>query len=78
MKTYCSTRCRLAIRSFQQIDGVYFDASNKAAPLVCCVTIRVILVLSIMANWLAWIIDVEGAFLKDRFYDIEQMFMTFP
>jgi hypothetical protein len=61
------TRCHLAIRGFQQIDGVHFDASDKAAPVVCDVTIRVMLILAIMANWLAWIVDVEGAFLQGRF-----------
>jgi hypothetical protein len=53
LKADGSTRCRLAIRGFQQIDGVYFDASDKAAPVVCDVTIRVVLILAIMANWLA-------------------------
>jgi hypothetical protein len=39
LKADGSTRCRLAIRGFQQIDGVCFDASDKAAPVVCDVTI---------------------------------------
>jgi hypothetical protein len=59
-----STRCRLAIRGFQQIDGVHFDASDKAAPVVCDVTIRVVLILAIMANWLAWIVDVDNKILE--------------
>jgi hypothetical protein len=50
LKADSSTRCRLAIRGFQQINGVYFDASDKAAPIVCDVTIRVVLILAIMAN----------------------------
>jgi hypothetical protein len=58
------THCPLAIWGFQQIDGVHFDASDKAAPVVCNVTIRVMLILAIMASWLAWIADVEGAFLQ--------------
>jgi hypothetical protein len=41
------TRCRLAIRGLQQIDGVHVDASDKAAPVVCDVTIRVMLILAI-------------------------------
>jgi hypothetical protein len=39
---------------------MHFDASNKAAPVVCDVTIRVVLILAIMANWLVWSVDVEG------------------
>jgi hypothetical protein len=62
LKADGSTRCRLAIRGFQQIDGVHFNASDRAAPVVCDVMIRVMLILAIMANWLAWIVDVEGAF----------------
>jgi hypothetical protein len=46
-------RCHLAIRGFQAIDRVHFDASDKAAPVVCDVTIRAMLILAIMANWLA-------------------------
>jgi hypothetical protein len=72
------TRCRLAIRGFQQIDGVHSDASDKAAPVVCDVTIRVMLILAIMANRLAWIVDVEGAFLQGRFQNVEQIFMKIP
>jgi hypothetical protein len=72
------TRCRLAIRGFQQIDGVHFDASDKAAPVVCDVTIREILILAIIANWLAWIVNVEGVFLQGRFQNGEQIFMKIP
>jgi hypothetical protein len=72
------TCCRLAIRGFHQIDGVHFDASDKAAPVVCDVTIRVMLILAIMANWLAWIVDVKGAFLQGRFQNGEQIFMKIP
>jgi hypothetical protein len=75
LKAYGSTCCRLAIRGFQQIDGVHFDATNKAAPVVCDVTIRVVLILAIVANWLAWIVDVEGAFLQGQFQNGEQIFM---
>jgi hypothetical protein len=32
---------------------VHFDASDKAAPVVCDVTVREVLILAIMANWLA-------------------------
>jgi hypothetical protein len=78
LKADDSTRCRLAIRGFQQIDGVHFDASDKAAPVVCDVTIRVVLILAIMANWLAWIVDVEGAFLQGGFQNGELIFMKIP
>jgi hypothetical protein len=72
------TRCRLAIRGSQQIDGVHFDASDKAAPVVCDVTIRVMLILAIIANWLAWIVDVEGVLLQGRFQNGKQIFMKIP
>jgi hypothetical protein len=78
LKADGSTCCRLAIRGFQQIDGVHFDASDKAAPVICDVTIRVVLMLAIMANWLAWIVDVEGAFLQGRFQNSELIFMKIP
>jgi hypothetical protein len=78
LKADGSTRCHLAIRGFQQIDGVHFDASDKAATFVCDVTIRVVLIVAIMANWLAWIVDVEGAFLQGQFQNGEQIFMKIP
>jgi hypothetical protein len=64
LKADGSIRCRLAIRGFQQIDGVHFDASDKADPVFCDVTIRVMLILAIMANWLAWIVDVRTTRLQ--------------
>jgi hypothetical protein len=78
LKADGSTRCQLAILGFQQIDGVRFDASDKAAPVVCDVTIRVVLILAIIANWLAWIVDVEGTFLQGRFQNGELIFMKIP
>jgi hypothetical protein len=57
---------------------VHFDASDKAAPVVCVVTIRAMLILAIMANWPAWIVDVEGAFLQGRFQNDELIFMKIP
>jgi hypothetical protein len=57
---------------------VHFDASSKAAPVVCDVTIRMVLILAIMANWQAGIVDVEGAFLQGRFQNGEQILMKIP
>ena len=54
---------------------MHFDASDKAALVFCDVTIIVMLMLSIISNWLARIVDVEGAFLKASFQNREQICM---
>jgi hypothetical protein len=78
MKADGLTCCWLAIRGFQKFNGVHFDASNKEARVVYNVLIQLMLILAIMANWLARIVDVDGAFLQGRFQNGKQIFMEIP
>ena len=55
-------RARIYARGFEQIDGQHYDENDKAAPVVNEMTIRMFVVLIIMANWCAQIIDVKGPF----------------
>ncbi len=41
-------------------------------------TIRIVLVLMVMGNMMAHIVDVKGAFLHGEFEDGENVYMTIP
>jgi hypothetical protein len=41
-------------------------------------TIRIVFVLMIMANWTAHVLDVRGAFLKGDFGDGEPLYLHVP
>ena len=41
-------------------------------------TIRIVLVLMLLANWIPIIYDVKGAFLKGTFEDGKEVFMEMP
>ena len=64
-------RCRMTTRGFKQTDGVHYDSTDVAAPVICDITIQICMILCIMANWLAWIVDVEGELLQGSFQNGE-------
>jgi hypothetical protein len=64
-------RARLNGRGFEQVPGIHYDPKSLAAPVVSLMTIRIVFVLMIMANWTAHVLDVRGAFLKGDFGDGE-------
>ena len=41
-------------------------------------TIRIVLVLMLLADWMARIYDIKGMFLKGKFEDGEEIFMEVP
>ena len=57
----------MAARGFKQIDGVNYNSTDVSAPIICDITIGICFILYIIANWLAWIVDVEGVFLQGMF-----------
>jgi hypothetical protein len=58
--TYCA---RMNARGYEQVDGKHYDKMTKAAPVANVITIRMILVLIVMASWATLVIDINGAFL---------------
>jgi hypothetical protein len=56
-------RAHITARGYEQIDGEHYDEDGKASPVVDDMTIRMILVLIIMAQWTAQIVDVQAALL---------------
>jgi len=78
LKPNGDVRCRVAARGFRQKDGLNYDATDTSAPVICDISIRVALILMCMADWLPWIVDVEGAFLNGMFQNGERIFMKVP
>ena len=62
LKSNGRKRGRLNARGFKQVDGESLDSSSIHAPVTNNVTIRVFLVVMLLADWVAHIVDVKGAF----------------
>jgi len=71
-------RARLNARGYEQVDGIHYDENTKSAPVTNEMTIRMVLILLVMARWHAEILDVQGAFLKGRFENGEKIYMDVP
>lgn len=71
-------RARLAARGFEQQEGIHYDSTNTSSPVVNDITIRVFLILAIMAKWHVEVVDVKGAFLHGEFEDGEIIHMEIP
>ena len=68
-------RARVTARGFEQIDGEHYDEDDKAAPVVSDITIRVMLVIMIMAGFTGHIMDVKGAFLLGEYDPKQKMYL---
>jgi hypothetical protein len=72
-------RGRLVARGYEQIDGVHYDSSSKAAPVIIDMTIRIVLILCCLARWRADVEDVVGAFLNGEFEaNLPPIYMKVP
>ena len=66
-------RSRINMRGYEQEENVHYDPSSTAAPVTNDVTIRMMLTLALMAGWIGYIVDVNGAFLHGEFENGEQI-----
>ena len=71
-------RARMVARGFEQIDGEHYDQNDTSSPVVSEITIRVVLVLMLMAGYYAEVIDVCGAFLLGSFDPQHKMWIEVP
>ena len=55
--TYCA---RLNVRGFQKVEGVHYDAEYIASPVTNDISIRIVMVLTLMAGWISNIVGVKG------------------
>ena len=67
LKSNGKKRGRLNARGFKQVDGESYDSSSIHAPVTKNGTIRVFLVLMLLAGWVAHTVDVKGSFLHEEF-----------
>ena len=72
-------RARLNVRGFQQVEGVHYDAADIASPVTNDMSIRIVMVLTLMAGWIAKVVDVKGSFLHGGFNEgTEPVYMAVP
>ena len=71
-------RARLVARGYEQEDGQHYKSDETAAPVVNDMTIRIVLILMIMAKFCAELVDVRGAFLLGEFGQEERLYMEIP
>jgi Reverse transcriptase (RNA-dependent DNA polymerase) len=50
-------------RRYEQVNGIHYDEDTKASPVVNKATILITFVLMLLAGWVGYIVDVNGAFL---------------
>ena len=67
LKNNWTKRGRFIVRGFKQVDGQSYDSVNIHASITNNVTVRLVLVLMLMAGLVAHIVDVKGAFLHGKF-----------
>jgi hypothetical protein len=56
-------RARVNGRGYEQVDGEHYDEDSIASPTVNITSFRIVLVLMLMMNGYAHLVDVNGAFL---------------
>jgi hypothetical protein len=71
-------RARINARGYEQIDGEHYDSHAISSPVTNDVTIRIVLVLMLMAGWVGELLDVKGAFLHGDFEDGRNVYMEVP
>jgi hypothetical protein len=60
------------------LDGVHYSGSSIYSPVTNSITIRIMLVLMLLAGWIGHLTNVHGAFLLDTFTDGEEIHMEVP
>ena len=70
---------RLNARGFQKVEGVHYNAADISSPVTNDMSIRIVMVLTLMAGWVAKVVDVKGEFLHGGFNEgTEPVYMAVP
>ena len=72
-KTNGTYRDRLNTRGFQQVERVHYDAADIASTVTNNMSIRIVMVLTLTAGWIAEVVDVKGAFLHGEFVEVTEL-----
>ena len=57
---------RMNARGFQQVEGQHYDGTTISSPVTNLATIRIVLMLMIMASMLAHVVGCQGSILTWR------------
>ena len=72
-------RARLAARGFKQEEGKNYLNDDKSSPVITDMSITIVMVFCILADWSIRITDVEGVFLHGSFQNKnEKVFSQVP
>ena len=72
-------RARINGRGYEQIDGQHYDGSSIHAPVTNDCSVRIVMVLALMARWHGHIVDVKGGFLNGHLdHEKEKMYLGIP
>ena len=66
---------RLNARGFEEIEGEYYGLNHVSSPVTNEVTIRIVLMLIIMADWASYLADINEVFLLGNFENREELFL---
>ncbi len=69
---------RINMRGFKQVEGQHYDGTTISSPVTNSATIRIVLVLMVMADMIAHMVDVKWAFLHGEFEDSKKIHMKIP
>ena len=70
---------RLNARGFHKVEGVHYDTTKISSPVTNNMSIRILMMLTLMAGWIANIADVKGEFLHEEFDEGNgPVYMAFP
>ena len=60
---------------FKQIEGVYYNKDDIATPVTNKVTIRVVIVITLVLQLYSGLLDMKGAFLQGEFESKEKTYI---
>ncbi len=69
---------RINARRFKQVEGQHYNGMTISSPVTNSATIRIVLVLMVMADMIAHVVDVKGALLHGEFKDGKKIHMKIP
>eukprot|EP00957_Ditylum_brightwellii_P027315 2064978-Ditylum_brightwellii.AAC.1 len=75
LKSNGTKRVRINGHGYEQVDGVHYDGTSIYAPLTNEVSVRIMMVLVLMADWIGRVNYVKGVFLKGSLEEDEKMYM---
>ena len=70
---------RLNARGFQKLEGVHYYAADIVSPVTNDISISTVMVLTLVAGWIAKVADVKGEFLHGGLVEgTEPVYMAVP